>query len=287
MTDPVRSRPGRIVSALTCNRKVRVLVAVMDGPAEELRVRHRLGPEAARLGAEALVAAALLSSQLKGEERHTVNLFGETPRFELTADVWATGQMRARFSPENIPATERFRGLIAVLKFLGSQELYRGIADILDESLEDALQRYFIRSVQVDARVRVAAELDEDGKIIFAAGMLVERFPDMEAEAFAELIDEPIRTDFRYLMAEFNFGFLGGELVEVLGQQELVYKCPCSKERAQAILKSLGAQDLVSILKEDGKAEVTCHFCNTVWTVTTPELEQLLVELGEEQGDLN
>ncbi len=287
MSSPPASRLGRTVSALACDRKVRVLVTVMDGPADELCQRHRLGPEAARVASEGLVAAALLSSQIKGEERHTVNLYGETPRFELMVDLWADGRLRARFQPDEIPPTAQFRGLLAVIKFLGSRELYRGIADIADETVESALQRYFIRSVQVDARVRVAAEVDPDGRVRFAAGMLVERFPDMDADEFAARFDGPMAEEFRSLMAEFAFGQLAGEEVEVLDFQDLRYQCPCSKDRVIGMLASLGASELATMLEEDGKAEVTCHFCNTVYQVSRVELAELLGKLGDARGELN
>ena len=49
--------PGRFLVALACDGRVRVMCAVMEGPADELRARHTLEPTAARLGAEGLVAA--------------------------------------------------------------------------------------------------------------------------------------------------------------------------------------------------------------------------------------
>lgn len=280
----IPSRPGRVVSALACDRRVRVLVAVLDGPAEELRLRHELGPEAARLAAEGLVAAALLSSQLKGDERHTVNLYGEQPRFELMVDLWADGRLRARFTPAEIPPTQRFDGLLAVLKFLGNRELYRGLADIRGESIEGALSRYYAQSVQVDARIRVAAGLAPDGRIGFACGILVERLPGMEGEEFAALFDRALGDDLEALMTGFAFGQLGGEEVEVLDHLDLAFRCPCSRERVLGMLKSLGADELATILEEDGRAEVTCHFCNTAYEVQAPELAALLAELGEASG---
>jgi len=274
-----------MVSALACEGKVRVLVVLLDGPCEELRQRHHLGPAAARLGAEGLIAAALLSSQIKGDERLTVNLYGERPKFELMVDVWSDGRLRARFQPAQLTPIVRFRGLFAALKYVGSREVYRGIADVDDEDVESALQRYFVRSVQVDGRVRVLVELGADGRVAFAGGILVERFPDMDAEEFAQLFDEPLRQDFRALMTGFAFGALAGQPVEVLDHRDLVYRCPCSRARVLQMLQSLGATELASMLEEEGKAEVTCHFCNTVWTVDRPELVQLLDELGSASGD--
>lgn len=285
MSTSIPSRPGHIVSALACERRVRVLFVMLDGPCEELRQRHHLGPAAARLGAEGLIAATLLSSQIKGEERLTVNLYGERPKFELMIDIWSDGRLRARFQPAQLEPVTRFRGLFAALKFMGNRELYRGVAGVEDEDVESALQRYFVRSVQVDGRVRVQVELDAEGRVSFAGGVLVERFPDMDAEEFAQLFDEPLRQDFRALMTGFAFGTLAGQPVEVLDHRDLLYRCPCSRPRVLSMLQSLGASELASMIEEDGKAEVTCHFCNTTWTVETPELASLLDELGSAVAD--
>ena len=54
--------------------------------------------------------------------------------------------------------------------------------------------------------------------------------------------------------------------------------CPCTRDRSVAALKLLGRGELESILQEDGKAELTCHFCNSVYTVEHRELEELIGE---------
>jgi molecular chaperone Hsp33 len=279
------SPPGRIVSALACERRARVLVAVMHGPARELARRHHLGPGAARLASEGLVAAALLSSQLKGEERHTVNVYGEAPRFQLMVDLWAGGTLRARFEPADFAGTDRFRGLIAVLKFVDGRETWRGLADIHDETLEGALHRYYAASVQVDARVRILAELDDEELPAFAAGVLVERFPDMDPETFSGLFDQALTEDFRSLMTGFAFGQLGGQSVEVLDWQDVRYRCPCSRERVLNMLRLLGAAELQELLENQGAAEVTCHFCNEAYHVPAEELQAILRDLGQAGGE--
>lgn len=282
MPETSPDRAGRVVSALACEGRVRVLVAVMDGPAISLARRHHLGPSAARLGAEGLVAAALLSSQLKGEERHTINIYGEEPAFELMIDLWAEGPLRARMSPADLAPVTWFRGIMAVLKFLGNKELYRGIAPIEDETIESALQRYFTQSVQSDGRVRILAELDPQGQPTFAAGILVERLPDMDPEEFAALFDKPLQTDFRTQMTNFAFGQLAGGPVEVLDHRDYAYQCPCSRERILDMLQGLGPQEIQGILSDPGHAEVTCHFCNTTYRIDAPTLRALLPETPKE-----
>ena len=43
-------------------------------------------------------------------------------------------------------------------------------------------------------------------------------------------------------------------------------------------LKTIGKQELEKIIKEDEKAELTCHFCNKKYMFTKEELEKIKEE---------
>ena len=269
-------RKGRLVRALACDRAVRVLAVVADGPAREVVRRHGLGGGAALAACEGLVAAVLLSSQVKGEERITIEVKGDQPAFSMDADVWGDGPLRARFSPTWLPPFTGFTGLLGAVRTLHGKELYRGVSLVEGESFEQALARYFTRSEQTDGRVRILAELDAEGLPSFVAGLLVERMPGMDPEEFAALFDQPLQGDFKALMTGFAFGQLAGQPVEVLDARDLEFRCTCSQERVQSILQALGPAELADMLDKEGAAEVTCHFCNTKYAIDADTLRALI-----------
>lgn len=281
---------GRFLVALACGRRVRVQVMVLHGPARELCERHGLVEGAAVLAGEGLVAAALLSAHIKGEERLTLRVEGspdadrDSPRFLFTADVDGDGAIRGRLSPTTFPRVASFDAIFSVIKSVGPKEVYRGHTTARQESFEAALQRYFNSSAQVDGRVRILAEADEQG-LRFAAGMLVERLPEMPAEDFAALLDQPMRADFRGLMTQVAFGQLAGEALEILDWRDYHFFCGCSRARVIGMLRGFGAQDLKELLTEQGQAEVTCQYCRTVQVVTGPELLALIKELEADAPD--
>ena len=58
--------------------------------------------------------------------------------------------------------------------------------------------------------------------------------------------------------------------------QEVSFKCRCSRERSVSALKILGRNELQEMLKEDGKAELTCQFCKKIYLVKEDELKSLI-----------
>jgi molecular chaperone Hsp33 len=69
---------------------------------------------------------------------------------------------------------------------------------------------------------------------------------------------------------------LSGFDVEVTSRYPLAWHCPCSKERVVRALLTLGRSELEDMLRKEGKAEVTCHFCETRYEVSGEELRALL-----------
>lgn len=58
-----------------------------------------------------------------------------------------------------------------------------------------------------------------------------------------------------------------------------IYECDCSKEHMAEALKTIGKIELEKIIKEDEKAELTCHFCNKKYMFTKEELENIIKEV--------
>lgn len=68
----------------------------------------------------------------------------------------------------------------------------------------------------------------------------------------------------------------GDENVKVIEDEKVpVYECDCSKEHIAEGLATLGKTEIENIIKEDGKAEIICHFCNKKYNFTKEELEEI------------
>ena len=94
------ARTGRFIRAMIHDRKVRVLAAVADGPAEVLRKNHGLGPEAARLASEGLISNVLLSAYIKGDERILLEIAGSHPSFAFSGEARSMGWFADASAPQ-------------------------------------------------------------------------------------------------------------------------------------------------------------------------------------------
>ncbi len=272
---------GVRIRGLVSGGAVRILLVEAHGPAEEVRRRHSLDPTAARLTAETMVAAALLSAHLKGDESVTVQIQGETPRISIYVDHSADGDLRARTTPAHPQGEGPLEGLMLTIKSHAGREVYRGITP-LRGSIEAGLAKHLAESNQVDAILRLHAHIDSQGRVAAAGGVLFERLagepgqPTLEPEEFEAALGGLRTADTGALLTELAFGSLHGEPVSILDHEPLHWSCRCSRERVDVLLQGLGEAELRAMIEEDKGAEITCHFCNEVYRLDDRELAGLL-----------
>jgi molecular chaperone Hsp33 len=273
--------PGRFSSYLALDGQIRVLVADVLSAAEETRVRHDLQPEAARVAAEGIVSAMLMSAHIKGNERVTLQVQGEKPRFALLVDVAASGDVRARLNPAALPPLDAatppvLQGMVMVTKHDLDRVLYKGVAPIEKQTFEEAMQGYLVKSQQTEGLIRLFARIGPNGTVVFAAGLLVEKMPGLESAEFQEAIAGVARSPVPALLDENLEGSLGGLTLEPMDERQVSFRCSCSREKSRDILASLGADDLGRLLEERGQAELLCHFCRERYIFERAAVEEIL-----------
>jgi len=252
--------------------------------AEQTRQLHELTRDAVRIAAEGVVASIFLSAHIKGEERITLQIQGSKPECAFMCDVNAHGGVRARLTPEVVvlPPMGRMEGMMMVSKSHPDQVPYRGVTEINAENLENALHRHLGASAQVDAILRIGAEIGEDGVVLRAGGVLLERLPTpgvREGEAAAEFAVrfDSLRTHpISEILAALAAKEVEGAAAEQLEERDLNWRCSCGQERVEAVMASLPDADLQLMIVEDGGAEVICHFCNVSYQVGPERLRQFI-----------
>jgi molecular chaperone Hsp33 len=283
---------GSLHRGLVGDKSVRFLAVEARALAEHTRHAHGLGPHAAKAAGEATIAALLMSAWIKGEERITLQLQSEDPRFAYMGEVDAEGRHRARLTPGTLRMRKdgTVQGLMMAIKADAKKEIYRGITPLEGQTIEHALVGHLSTSDQVDIILRIQVVLKEDGSVRTAGGLLVERLPEdpsqpsISQEEFHNTYAAIPHQDIADLHTALAFGKIANLPVELLENRVLSWHCACSHDKVEGMLMTLGQAELQSILDDLGQAEVTCHYCNTQRVFDSDALKRLLANYDQAEA---
>ena len=221
---------------------------------------------------EAFAAATLLASTIKFEGKMTMQVRGNGPVHLLVVQVTNDGSVRglARWGdvPESSQLIDTFgkdARMTITIEARKYAEPYQGIVPLEGECLADALQAYFRTSEQLPTQLYLAVN-DRS-----AAGLLVQKLPTEEATSHdadgwqratvlcSTLSDTELCTDTSHVLLHRIFH---EEQVRLFDPSDVRFHCSCSRERTDGMLVGLGREEVDDIVKEQGKVEITCEFCD-------------------------
>ena len=176
-------------------------------------------------------------------------------------------------------------GMLGVVRDLGLKEPYIGQVPLVNGEVAEDLTQYYATSEQLPTAVALGVLVDVDYSIKAAGGFILQVLPG----AYDEDIDNVEKTiaSISSVTELLDSGKKPEDIVEQLLKDYEIeyfdnvpakYSCDCSRERTDRGLISIGKDELTKIIEEDGKAQITCHFCDNVYDYTKEDLEKLLEE---------
>ena len=281
----------KLVKAIT--KGVRVYAAVTTDLVNEAIRRHDCYPVAAAALGRTMTGALLLAANLKNKEALTVNIRGDGPLKNITADAVPEGFVRGYVADPHVelPLNDKGKldvgggvgqGLVTVTRFTGLREPMRGSSEIVTGEIAEDLTNYLYVSEQTPSSIGLGVLVDTDLSAKAAGGFIIQPMPDADEETIGRLEENlqklrPVTTmidegkDAREIILEIMNGFE----MEFLTTTDLAFRCQCSKERLEDVLLNLNHDDMESLIA-DGQAEVCCHFCGEKYHFTREELQHLL-----------
>jgi molecular chaperone Hsp33 len=289
---------------------VRGRVVRLGASVDAILSQHSYPPTVSHLLGEMCVLAAMLSSNLKGRGKLTMQLRGDGDIEFMVVDVTASGALRgyaelkegAIFSDERTNLQDLVgKGYLAITLQKGKTP-YQGIVELDGETISDSMQHYFTNSEQSVVFVKTAiGQREEQGEALWAAGgVMIQQVPKQGGKREEGEENQPAPEEFgENLTEEWQHSRILAETVKeeelldiYLSPQALLYRlynedgvwvydaekfraeCSCSREKVHQTLAQFPKEELEQMLDEEQKLEVKCQFCSSEERFTLEELLQ-------------
>ena len=287
-----------IVRVTTKNAPVKAMAITGKALVQRAVDIHRTLPVVTAALGRSLLAASMIGDQLKGEGSSvTLRVKGDGPMGSLTAVADPGGNVRGFVQNPAVilPLREDGKldvgscvgkhGTLTIIKDLNMKEPYVGLVPLVSGEIAEDVTRYFADSEQIPSACALGVLVDTDGSVRQAGGYLIQLLPGAGEEVI-EKVERGIRELGPVTAAleegEDAEGLLRRALsqfeVEVLDRHPVAYQCNCSRERVSAALISMGREELENMIQEQGKAELTCQFCDAVYEYDRDQLRELLLQ---------
>ena len=286
----------QLVRAISKDGFVKAVAVSTRDLTERARQIHHTTPVATAALGRTLAAASMLGNALKGDGASvTLQIKGDGPLGTILAVSDNEGNVRGKVDdpavdlplrPDgklDVGAAVGHEGMLTVIRDLNMRDPYVGSVSLLGGEIAEDLAAYFVESEQIPTACGLGVLVDRDRSVLTAGGYLIQLLPGageeivsrveggiMAAGSVTALLkaDSDPESLLRRVMPDFE--------LEILEKSPIEYRCYCSRERMEKALISLGPEEMRSLIDEQGSAEMTCRFCDTVQKFTREDLEGLL-----------
>lgn len=284
-----------LLRAIARDAGIQISAAVTTGLVERARQIHDTTPVATAALGRTLTATAIMGSQLKVEDGSvTVQVKGNGPLGAIVcvgdADGYVRGYLQNPSADLPLRADGKLavgagvgRGYLMVIKDIGLKDPITGTVALVNGEIAEDLTRYFAESEQIPSACALGVLVDTDCTVKCAGGWLVQLMPGVK-DADIDRLEanlakiEPMTTmlDKGMTFEQIVQAVLDGFAVDFLQTDEIGYRCACSREKVERALISMGKTELGKMAEEQEKSEVTCQFCDKIYTFSREELHELL-----------
>jgi molecular chaperone Hsp33 len=260
---------------------------------------HQYPQPVANLLGEMLAAAALLSSTLKFDGALILQIFGDGPVKLLVAEANSDLGLRAtaKIAPKaviapgaslqsliNVEGHARMAITLDPREKLPGQQPYQGIVPVEGHNMAQILEDYMLRSEQLDTKLWLACDNQS------TAGMIMQRMPveggttlevQQDEENWQHLLQLSATVKQEELLTlppeDLVARLFWNENARIFEPRRPYFFCTCSRDRVAKMLRTLGQEELDSVIAEMGCVQVQCEYCNNGYDFDAVDVRQLFI----------
>lgn len=288
-----------IVRAMTADGYVKAVAVTGRDLVERARNIHTLLPMATAALGRALLGASMLGDMLKEQKGSlTLQIKGGGPLGTVLAVSDYEGNVRGYVQNPHVELMEKHQGkldvgaavgstgTLTVIKDIGLKEPYVGSIGLFSGEIADDLAMYFVESEQIPTACALGVLVGTDQSVTSAGGYLIQLLPGASDDIIDKIeagvhrvgsvshaLEGGLDGDglLRAVLSDFQ--------LEILEKYPVEYRCYCSRDRVTRALISMGREELSSLIRDQGQADLTCQFCDKVYHYSQEQLEKLLAEM--------
>ena len=284
---------GKIIRTITTNGEAMCIAVDATDMVERAQQIHKTSAVTSAALGRLLAAASMMGDMLKGKDDSvTLRISGDGPAGSVIAVADSEGNCRGYVSNPVVEIDLNSKGkldvsgaigsgTLTVMKDLNLKEPYVAQIPLVSGEIAEDITAYYATSEQTPTVCALGVLVNPDLSIRAAGGFMIQLLPFASEEAisgveksieglpsFTQMLSSGMTLEAicKRALQEFE--------IEILDESEPVYKCYCSKERVEAALISTGKAELEDMAKDE-KTEVSCHFCDAVYTFTSKEIIDL------------
>ena len=287
-----------LLKATAADGSIRAYISKTTGLVKEACEIHNTSLSATAALGRLLTATSLMGSMIKNpDELITVTIRGDGPikgvvaTSDYTANVKgylfnSSGDVPLRSDGKIDVSSAIGKGTLTIIKDIGLKEPYVGQVDLVSGEIAEDITYYYAQSEQTPSAVSLGVLVDRDYSVKEAGGFIIQVLPNADMDVINILENNikglpPITSllDDDKTPEEILDIILGDLSIKINEKMEIQYYCNCNKRRVEKALVSLGKNELTSIIEEDKKATLHCHFCGKDYDFSESELKKLLVKI--------
>lgn len=293
----------RIIRAVAGDGFIKMSVVTARDATEKASLIHACSPTATAALGRTLCAASMLGDMMKEENASlTIRVDGGGPIGRVVAVSDSSGNVRGYVSAPgaDLPTKPDGKldvgglvgqnGMLTVSRDIGLREPYIGSTKLVSGEIAEDLTAYLLESEQVPSACGLGVLIDTDKSVKAAGGFIVQLMPGAPDTLAQKLEDNVFYMDqLTTILSEDGVEtvfpqVLKGLEYHIVGEQNIEYRCYCSRERVGKALLSIGSEELESIEAEGKDIDISCQFCDKIYHFLPDELRRLGDEKKSEEN---
>ena len=285
---------GKIIRCITSDGLVSAVCADTTDIVQMASDYHKTSPIMSAALGRLLTATSMMGCVLKGQNSSiTVKIDCDGEAKGLVAVSDNQGNPKGYVINPLVETKEKYKGKLDVGSAIGKGTLYvskdigldmpyNGAIELVSGEIAEDIAAYYVESEQIPTVCALGVLINPNLTINAAGGFIIQMLP-AAGDDTADLIEKGLKNlpsvtsmlSSGDTILEIVKKALSEFEVEVLEENEITYKCDCSKERTNKVLKSIGKDELLRLADEQETTEVACHFCDKIYRYSSNELKEL------------